>query len=112
MAPEVFENKVCQSSDIWAFTVSLYCLIYGTVPFQNATTKSLKDAILYAEIPLQHHGATEDESNFGRLCEVGLRKDPTRRIKLREIEDHSWMKFNPHRNSLIKTQRPSIVEET
>jgi tRNA A-37 threonylcarbamoyl transferase component Bud32 len=35
MAPEVFENKVCQQSDIWALTVSLYCLILEPVKMKR-----------------------------------------------------------------------------
>lgn len=110
MAPEVLENKACQSSDIWAFTISLYCLLYGTVPFHCATTKSLKEAILYSEIPLQHHGSGGDEMNFTRLCERGLAKDPTKRISLEEFEEDNWMRQNPPRHSLLKIQRPSTIE--
>jgi tRNA A-37 threonylcarbamoyl transferase component Bud32 len=94
MSPEVLRNEPCQASDVWAFVVTLFCLIYGSVPFRNVTTQSLREAIMYGEIPLQHIGTSDDEINFSRLCEAGLAKDHRKRITLQEIEEHEWLAQN------------------
>lgn len=108
MAPEVMDNRACQASDVWALTVTIYCVIYGVVPFGGDTKRSLREAVQFSEIPLQHIGASEDETNLYRLCEEGLTRDPRRRITLGEFEEHDWLRHNPPRTSF--TRAPHEIE--
>lgn len=99
MAPEILNNQTCQASDVWALMITFYCVIYGAVPFKSDTINSLRETIMYSEVPLVHIGASEDEANFNRLLEEGLRKDPTKRLQLRDLEHHDWIIHNPPRSS-------------
>ncbi|KAJ3302907.1 hypothetical protein HDV03_004479 [Kappamyces sp. JEL0829] len=74
--------------DIWAIGVTLYCLIYGRVPFLGQTEFELFHVItkqplfLPPEIPIS--------ADLTDLLTRLLEKDPAKRIHLEEIRFHHW----------------------
>lgn len=84
---------VGKAIDIWAVGVTLYCLLFGTTPFQAETEYMLYNIIPNVEAPIPETMGREKMSMdseegkevidlLGRLLE----KDPTRRASLAEVK--------------------------
>ncbi|KAH9492155.1 Calcium calmodulin-dependent protein kinase kinase 2 [Bulinus truncatus] len=93
MAPETLQddahNFQGKALDIWAMGVTLYCLIYGKVPFEEEYVlglhkKILKDPVHFPEKP-------EISVELKDLILQMLDKNPSTRITLPEIKDHDWV---------------------
>jgi serine/threonine protein kinase len=100
MPPELCVAKHGQVSgraaDIWSMGCTLYCLLFGRIPFEKHGMIELYQAIRLDEIEV-------DESINDELRELLLRlleKDPKKRITLEEIRVsvRSWC-FLDHANS-------------
>lgn len=76
-----------KAADIWSMGVTLYCMRYGRIPFEEEQIIELYEAIRTAKIPLS------DESNedFVDLMNRILEKDPSARIKMTELRAHPWV---------------------
>ncbi|KAJ3120364.1 hypothetical protein HK098_004659 [Nowakowskiella sp. JEL0407] len=68
--------------DIWALGVTLYCLVFGNVPFTADTE------LVFPEI--KPHEDEEDALLVRDLLTQILEKDPVKRYKLFEIKLHPW----------------------
>ncbi|KAI8971426.1 kinase-like domain-containing protein [Mycotypha africana] len=66
-----------KAADIWSMGVTLYCLVHGHVPFASEGLLDLYEKI--KQQPLIH------------LLEKLLEKDPTKRIRMRELRHHPWV---------------------
>lgn len=104
LAPELCSTdgsgnvKVTHKIDIWALGVTLYCLLFGQLPFHGDTEFQLFDAINTAPLKfpdmlawhvspaLSPHDRQVSED---LLCKL-LERDPDRRIDIDEIKQHPF----------------------
>ncbi|GBG74173.1 hypothetical protein CBR_g17887 [Chara braunii] len=91
-APEICSGDHYRAAltDIWAIGITLYMMIYGTVPFQASNLMQLSDRIQNQdlEFPTEPRGVSEDL----KLLLLGiLDKDPNCRMSLIDIMSHQWM---------------------
>jgi [calcium/calmodulin-dependent protein kinase] kinase len=90
LAPETLNGTSFggKAIDIWAAGVTLYCMIYGRVPFKGRTITDLHEKILTREvkfpedIPISH--------DLKDLLTQLLDKNPETRIKIPQIRSHPW----------------------
>ena len=70
-----------RAADIWSMGVTLYCLRYGRIPFEQSNMLDLFDSIRNAEVGL----AQESDDQFKDLMRGLLEKDPEKRITMEEL---------------------------
>jgi len=75
--------------DIWAMGVTLYCLIFGNVPFTASTEFELLSVICHQELKFPEDIPISD--SLRDLLTKILTKDPKARIGMKEIENHPWV---------------------
>lgn len=76
-----------RAADIWSMGVTLYCLRYGRIPFEKESIFELYDSIRNDEVKCE--GETDED--FKDLIFRILEKDPTKRITMSELREHSWV---------------------
>lgn len=79
-----------RAADIWSMGVTLYCLRYGRIPFEQTNMLELYDSIKSDSLTLEG----EQDENFSDLMHKLLEKDPEKRITMDELRVHcslpSW----------------------
>lgn len=93
MPPELCVAKHGQVSgraaDIWSMGVTLYCLRFGRIPFEQAGMMELYESIKNDPVQL--------DNCDGELRDLMLRlldKDPQTRIPMEELREHPWVTRN------------------
>eukprot|EP00038_Savillea_parva_P012199 m.202946 g.202946 ORF g.202946 m.202946 type:complete len:428 (+) comp21992_c0_seq1:103-1386(+) len=91
MAPEALDSAAAlfrgRPADVWAMGVTLYCLVFATLPFHHDNVP-----MLFGEI-------REKPVTFEADCSEGVRtvlrrileKDPSKRISLSELAEDAWV---------------------
>ena len=74
-----------KAADLWSMGVTLYCLYYGRVPFEEAGVLQLYESIKNDPIDL----CECEEEDFQDLMTRILEKDPANRIKMVELRVRS-----------------------
>ncbi|KAI9503982.1 kinase-like domain-containing protein [Coemansia spiralis] len=111
-------NVITPAIDIWAMGVTLYCLIYGRVPFQATTEFELFNIIPHKQLEFPEPAKQRaklpplDPDLRDLLCRL-LDKDFRTRITIEEIKQHPWVvRGLDHPSSWAKetdpTRRPSL----
>jgi eukaryotic-like serine/threonine-protein kinase len=79
MPPEqvIDSSTVDHRADIWAFSIVLYEMLSGTVPFSGRSSPEILRAILDRDVPSLAGGGIDDA--LAQIVERGLRKDPAER---------------------------------
>ena len=72
-----------KAADIWSMGVTLYCLRFGRVPFEEEGVMEMYAAI--KDNDLNREKIEKEEPNFVDLITRILEKDPSRRIKMDEL---------------------------
>ncbi|OWZ21710.1 Protein kinase [Phytophthora megakarya] len=103
MPPESLNgNAFCAfKADIWAIGVTLYALLFGSLPYYSSDVSELFDKI--ESDPLEFPASCED-NDAKDLLEGMLEKDPEKRITLEDILQHRWT----HRNIDSKKLRKQL----
>lgn len=70
-----------KAADIWSMGITLYCLRFGQIPFEKSGVLQLYESIKNDEVDL----SMEVEGDFKDLMRSLLEKDPSKRIKMREL---------------------------
>ncbi len=88
------------AADVWAVAVTLYCFLYGRLPFSKDGLGNLFEQIQQEEVPLPTAEAQREEGLETIVVleppvEEVLRgvfiKDPTQRWTLERIRAHPWL---------------------
>ncbi|KAI9209826.1 kinase-like domain-containing protein [Polychytrium aggregatum] len=111
-SPAFFAPEMCvaqhgelsaKAADIWAMGVTLYCLVFGRLPFRGKSIIDLYESIKNDEPPIPD---TADAALADLLRKI-LDKDPQRRASLDDIRTHIWV--NDHGKSPIKSKEQNCV---
>lgn len=78
---ELYSGKAV---DLWALGVTLYCLVYGNVPFLASSVPAVYEKIKNDEVVFPNHPYISDE--LKHLILNLLAKDPHQRITLSQIK--------------------------
>jgi [calcium/calmodulin-dependent protein kinase] kinase len=77
------------ATDIWAFGITLFCFVHGTIPFQASSLDLLYQAIL--DDPISKKISSKLPPSLADLITKMLEKDPKKRIPLQDIKIHPWV---------------------
>lgn len=133
--PAFFAPELCCTSaesrkpithmiDIWAFGVTLFCLLYGRVPFIADSEYELFSVISNQKLEFPQLGANkfksdededvEDLEQAKDLLRKLLEKDPDRRIDISEIKRHPWILkgLSPQEESQFLSSWDESIEVT
>lgn len=92
-APEVLEASQkaspAQAVDVWAAGITLYCFLYGRVPWSPPSVTELYEQIKTEPVPLSDEVGVSEEARDLLTCM--LSKDPVERITIARIREHPWL---------------------
>ncbi|XP_022242809.1 MAP/microtubule affinity-regulating kinase 3-like isoform X2 [Limulus polyphemus] len=88
-APELFQGKKYDGPevDVWSLGVILYTLVSGSLPFDGANLKELRERVLRGKYRIPFYMTTDCEN----LLKKFLVLNPTKRVLLESIMKDKWM---------------------
>ncbi|XP_054724944.1 MAP/microtubule affinity-regulating kinase 3-like isoform X2 [Uloborus diversus] len=105
-APELFQGKKYDGPevDVWSLGVILYTLVSGSLPFDGANLKELRERVLRGKYRIPFYMSTDCES----LLKKFLVLNPGKRASLEAIMKDKWMNVGYEDDEL----KPYIEPET
>ncbi|KAF1946967.1 Pkinase-domain-containing protein [Clathrospora elynae] len=111
MPPELCVAKHGQVSgraaDIWSMGCTLYCLLFGRIPFERHGMIELYESIRSDPLEFESECSAELKELLQRLME----KDPKKRITMEEIREHPWVTRQGTDPLLAKSENVAIILE-
>ncbi|EFN58000.1 hypothetical protein CHLNCDRAFT_34388, partial [Chlorella variabilis] len=91
MAPEMRSGDAyhAKPADMWALGITLYCFVFGDLPFKGASLDELYTAIQRQEV--QYPANTPISDGLRSVLDGLLSKDPARRPSSLELLHHPWV---------------------
>ncbi|KAL5404614.1 hypothetical protein PMIN03_009010 [Paraphaeosphaeria minitans] len=94
--------------DIWSMGVTLFCLLFGRIPFERHGMIEL-----YQAIRMEQPEYDECDQNLKDLLQMLLEKDPEKRITMEQMREHPWVTMNGTDPLLSRGENvAAIVEPT
>ena len=90
-APADFSTRQC---DVWAAGVSLFNLVFGTVPFNARTVLQMYEVIARHPLVFPESRGVSVSPQLRHLLQLILDKNPQTRATLAEIREHAWFTDN------------------
>ncbi|XP_028967601.1 serine/threonine-protein kinase MARK2 [Galendromus occidentalis] len=105
-APELFQGKKYDGPevDVWSLGVILYTLVSGSLPFDGANLKELRERVLRGKYRIPFYMSTDCES----LLKKFLVLNPQKRATLETIMREKWMNLGFEDDELRPYQEPPI----
>ena len=109
-APEMFQNKLSDKTDMWSIGIILFLALTGKVPFDGKTDDEISNKIQndpYNELEpmlLAHSSESRD------LLDKLLEKDMEKRISAKQALNHEWFK-NYHGRALFSNFRLDEIQQ-
>ncbi|TIB31620.1 hypothetical protein E3P84_02887 [Wallemia ichthyophaga] len=99
--------RITNAIDVWALGVTLYCLLFGKVPFTAENEFALFNVIPAQPVEYPPYAGADQlslkDSEEGKqlrdLLNKLFEKDPTKRIKLAQVKSHPWILRGIHEPS-------------
>ncbi|ODQ83070.1 hypothetical protein BABINDRAFT_164780 [Babjeviella inositovora NRRL Y-12698] len=120
---ERFRPNITHKVDIWALGVTLYCLLFGQLPFNSPNEFGLFDVIAHKALEFPEKPAAVSAKEFewckDLLCKL-LEKNPDRRIDIPEIKSHPFVlsdltpiasRLFSHSYDLLETTKIDVSNE-
>ncbi|EAX97361.1 CAMK family protein kinase [Trichomonas vaginalis G3] len=93
MAPEIFSGHgYDEQVDIWSTGVLLFALLTGYLPFSGQNSSDIKHNILHQNIEFPDYLSKDAKNLLSKMLE----RNPTKRISIQGIKQHSWFSFNQY----------------
>lgn len=106
--------RITGQIDVWALGVTLYCMIFGRLPFVDSNEMGMYEKIACEKVFIPRvrlrgveNSDKDPETNYKRLDDILeyelvddelrdlierlLDKDPTKRISIKEVKHHPWV---------------------
>ncbi|XP_064484711.1 MAP/microtubule affinity-regulating kinase 3-like isoform X12 [Ornithodoros turicata] len=105
-APELFQGKKYDGPevDVWSLGVILYTLVSGSLPFDGANLKELRERVLRGKYRIPFYMSTDCEN----LLKKFLVLNPAKRATLEAIMKDKWMNIGYEEDEL----KPYVEPET
>lgn len=99
--------------DVWAFGVTLYCFLYGDLPFEADNEYELFKVIAHDDVEFPNAPSDDEDLVLANdLIRKLLTKDPNSRPTMTDIKQHPWMlkdmSSNQRRDFIRSTENKTI----
>jgi len=96
VSPDVLRQQPYDKSvDFWSFGILLFRMLYGRTPFNGRNMKEVFDAILQQNVRFPTSYIVENDGLARDLITRLLERDPARRLRAEEIEQHPYWQQSP-----------------
>lgn len=99
-------RHISEKIDIWAYGVTLFCILYGFLPFEADNEYELLRVIATQPLKFSNSNGDHDLALANDLLAKLLDKNPTTRIGISEIKEHAWLA-----NGMSKQQMEKFLHQ-
>jgi calcium-dependent protein kinase len=113
MAPEVFDKKIDEKSDMWSCGVILYLMVTGYLPFGGEDDDVIQKSIQKGTFYYPKHLDGEISADCKNLISKLMNKDVSTRLSASQALEHSWFckPFDDSCDYSILTETLSGIKE-